>query len=87
MPLLRQVKPSRNGGEDAVCALAATEGATFDPEEFEPREFATLPEANYKSSRVALEREVRDRKGMKRELPKAFGKQDNVEAVVSGCLL
>ena len=46
------------------------------------RQFRALPEANYKSSKVALEKKMKD--GINTNtLPKSFPKVDSAEAVVS----
>ncbi len=85
-PLIRQVKPGKNRHHDdevvaAVCAAAAVDDvAHHDDERDGNHRFAALPEAVYRSSRVAVEKEMRGKKAA--TLPKSFGKQDNVEAMV-----
>ncbi|XP_059096367.1 uncharacterized protein LOC131890929 isoform X2 [Tigriopus californicus] len=91
-PIQRQIKPLVRSNQRAIARAIAAEaeaGNHQSPMDQEPmdrqpmdRQFASLPEAVYKSSRIALEKRVADgvRPGM--ELPKSFGKVDDVEAMV-----
>ena len=77
-----QVKAMKSAGAIGrqLEALEAEEGA--DPASPEQQShFHQLPEANYKSTKVALERKLRD--GINTNtLPKSFPKVDSAEAVV-----
>ncbi len=88
-PLIRQVKPVRNRhqADEAVAAACAAEDPPEEPERSPPsHHFAALPEAVYRPSRIAVEKELRgqaaERRRKEATLPKAFGKVDSVEATV-----
>ncbi len=87
-PLIRQVKPgiNRAQADEAVAAAAAAEDENPAPStghrnEDDCCDFASLPEAVYRPSRVAVEKS-KGGPSTAPALPKSFGKVDNVEAVV-----
>ena len=79
-PLIRQVKPTKKNKFAVEDAISAECHANTDSGS--PAHFSALPEAVYKSSKITREIKTPDFK-MNRELPKSFGKVDQVEAVVS----
>eukprot|EP00095_Tigriopus_kingsejongensis_P012052 maker-scaffold90_size386344-snap-gene-2.25 protein:Tk12052 transcript:maker-scaffold90_size386344-snap-gene-2.25-mRNA-1 annotation:"pancreas duodenum homeobox protein 1-like" len=81
-PLQRQIKPMIKSNQKAIEeAMEDAASHKADPERDTEGRFAALPEAVYKSSRIALEKELPE--GAKwGELPKSFGKFEDVEAMV-----
>lgn len=82
-PIQRQIKPLVRSNQRAIAQAIAEEASAGQPSPMpEQRQYAALPEAVYRSARIALEKPVADgaRPGIK--LPKSFGKVEDVEALV-----
>jgi hypothetical protein len=80
-PIVRQIRPKASRHfDDELAAFERDEEALRTPESEKKRMFKPLPMAEYKTSRIAFEQQIPS-SDMK-QLPKAFGIENTVEATV-----